>query len=114
LITFTPQTKTKKMIYQKHVFICTNQRAGNEKKSCGEENGLKLVAEFKKAIKDKHLPIKIRAQKCGCLDVCEKGPALVVYPEGVFYGGVKPEDVARIVDSHLENNIPVTDLRIDL
>lgn len=102
------------MIYQKHIFVCTNQRAGNERKSCGEENGMKLVAEFKKAINDKKLPVKIRAQKCGCLDVCEKGPSVVVYPEGVFYGGVKHEDVERIVESHIVNNIPVEELRIDL
>jgi (2Fe-2S) ferredoxin len=102
------------MIYQKHIFICCNQRASDQRKSCGEENGLKLVAEFKKQINDKRLPVKIRAQKCGCLDVCEKGPALVVYPEGVFYGAIKLEDVKQIVESHLVNNIPVKELRIDL
>ena len=48
------------------------------------------------------------------IDVCEKGPAVAIYPEGVFYGGVKQEDVSRIVESHLVNNIPVSDLRIDL
>lgn len=100
------------MIYQKHIFVCTNQRAGNERKSCGEEQGMQLVAAFKKAINDKKLPIKIRAQKCGCLDVCEKGPSVVVYPEGVFYGNVQLSDVDRIVESHIVNDKPVDDLII--
>ena len=101
------------MIYQKHIFVCTNQRAEGLRKSCGEENGLKLVAEFKKCINEKRLPVKIRAQKCGCLDVCEKGPSVAVYPDGVFYGGVKIEDISKIVESHIVNNIPVEELRID-
>jgi (2Fe-2S) ferredoxin len=98
------------MIYEKHIFVCTNQRAGNERKSCGEAHGLQLVAEFKKQINDHKLPVKIRAQKCGCLDICEKGPSVVVYPEGVFYGNVQVKDVERIVENHLLNNSPVREL----
>ena len=95
------------MIYHKHIFICVNQRAAGNKKSCGEEHGMMLVASFKKAIKDKDLKVKVRAQKCGCLDICEQGPSIVVYPEGVFYGGVQLKDVAEIVENHIVNNLPV-------
>jgi (2Fe-2S) ferredoxin len=102
------------MLYDKHIFVCTNQRASDApRKSCGEAQGLELIAEFKKLINYKKLPIKVRAQKCGCLDVCEKGPSVVIYPDAVFYGGVKKENVAEIVNSHIENNIPVEHLRID-
>ena len=100
------------MIYHKHIFICVNQRVGNDRKSCGEEHGMMLVAAFKKAIKDRELPVKVRAQKCGCLDVCEQGPSVVVYPEGVFYGGVQLKDVAEIVESHIANNCPIERLII--
>jgi (2Fe-2S) ferredoxin len=100
------------MKYDKHVFICTNQRAPGEKQSCGEQHGLSLVKEFKKLIKDKGLHVNIRAQKAGCLDVCELGPALVVYPEGIFYGSVSLADVGEIVDEHLVNNRPVERLRL--
>lgn len=100
------------MIYQKHIFICINEKIGSEKKSCGEEHGLALVSAFKKAIKDRGLKSKVRAQKCGCLDVCERGPALVVYPEGVFYGGVQIKDVKEIVEEHIANNRPVKRLII--
>ena len=100
------------MKYDKHVFICTNQRPEGAKQSCGEAHGLNLVKEFKRLIKEKGLHVNIRAQKAGCLDVCELGPALVVYPEGVFYGKVTDADVPEIVEEHLLNNRPVERLRL--
>lgn len=93
--------------FDKHIFICTNERAPGEKQSCGEQHGLALVAAFKKAIKDRKLPINVRAQRAGCVDVCIYGPTLVVYPEGVFYVGVTLNDVEEIVESHIVNNKPV-------
>lgn len=101
------------MLYQKHLFICTNQRPEGSRVCCGEEKGLALVAAFKKAIKDKGLNTEIRTQRTGCFDVCERGPGLVVYPEGVFYGKVQLSDVAEIVSEHLENNRIVERLVMD-
>jgi len=101
------------MRFEKHVFICTNQRAPGERKSCGEAHGLELVKLFKKLVKDKGLSTDVRAQKSGCLDACEFGPSLVVYPEGIFYGSVEVSDVEEIVTEHLEHNRPVQRLVID-
>ncbi len=101
------------MRFDKHVFICTNQRAPGERKSCGEAHGLELVKLFKKAVKDKGLNTSIRAQKTGCLDACDFGPALVVYPEGIFYGSIEFSDIDEIVNEHLANNRPVQRLIID-
>src|SRR6185436_15785964 len=101
------------MRFEKHVFVCTNQRKEGEKKSCGEECGMELVKTFKKLLKEKGLKGNIRAQRAGCLDACDFGPSIVVYPEGIFYGGVKPEDVNEIVDEHLISNRPVNRLIID-
>lgn len=99
--------------YEKHLFICTNQRPENAPRpSCGEQHGLALVAAFKKAIKDKQLNIPIRAQRTGCLDLCEQGPTVVVYPEGVFYGNVQLEDVQAIVDEHIVLGKPLERLRL--
>jgi len=92
------------MLYQKHIFICTNQRPEGSRVCCGEQHGLSLVAAFKKAIKDRGLNTEIRAQRAGCFDVCERGPSVVVYPEGIFYGKVQLSDVEEIVHEHLENN----------
>ncbi len=103
------------MKYKKHIFVCTNQRPeGATRPSCGDERGSALVSEFKKQIKEKGLNVEMRAQKTGCLDVCDFGPAIVVYPEGVFYQFVQLDDVAEIVESHLVNNIPVERLKMNV
>ena len=91
--------------YERHIFICINQREHEE--SCGEAIGMRLVAKFKKTIAEKNLKVPIRAQRAGCLDVCNFGPALVVYPEGIFYGHVQESDVEEIVESHIVHGNPV-------
>jgi (2Fe-2S) ferredoxin len=101
------------MKYKKHIFICTNQRAEGQRKSCGEACGMELVQEFKKQLKERGLGKDYRAQRTGCLDTCELGPSVVVYPEGVFYGGVTPADVQEIIDSHIVNDVPVERLKLE-
>ena len=102
------------MIYDKHIFICTNQRvAGAPRKSCGEAHGIEIVDTVKKKLKEKNLPIKLRAQKSGCLDICDFGQTLVIYPEGVFYVGVELNDVDEIIEEHIVNNRIVERLRLE-
>lgn len=98
--------------YDLHVFVCTNERTDG-RKSCGQEHGLALVQTMKEMLREKELPHSIRINKAGCLDVCAYGPALVVYPEGIWYGGVQQEDISEIVEEHLINGQPVERLRID-
>lgn len=74
---------------------------------------MELVKAFKKAVKDCGLKGTVRAQRSGCLDACEFGPSMVVYPEGIFYGGVQLSDVDEIVREHIINNRPVDRLIID-
>lgn len=101
------------MIYEKHIFICTNQRAeGAARKSCGEAHGLVIVDAFKKKLKELNLPIKLRAQRAGCLDICDFGQTVVVYPEGVFYVGVELSDVDEIITEHIIGNHVVERLRL--
>ncbi|WP_420146888.1 (2Fe-2S) ferredoxin domain-containing protein [Spirosoma sp.] len=100
------------MKYKKHVFICNNQKPA-PKKSCGEVHGNELVEAFKAALVQRGLQREMRAQRTGCLDACAFGPALVVYPEGTYYGNVQLSDVDEIVDSHLVNNQPVERLKLE-
>ena len=95
------------MIYDVHIFVCVNQRTGSDKLSCGEAHGLELVSEFKKKVKEIGGKRKIRVNKSGCLGICDFGPTVAIYPEGIFYVGVNKADVSEIVNSHLLNNIPV-------
>jgi (2Fe-2S) ferredoxin len=95
------------MVYDVHIFVCNNQRTESEKLSCGEAHGLELVGEFKKQLKDMPIKLKTRANKSGCLGICDFGPTVVIYPEGTFYVGVRKSDVKEIVESHIINKIPV-------
>ena len=58
-------------------------------------------------MKDAGLKLTVRANKAGCLDQCEHGPTVVVYPEAVWYGHVTPADVDEIVTEHLVHGRPV-------
>lgn len=101
-------------IYNKHIFICNNQRpADAPKKSCGSEHGKKLLDLFREKIKEKKLPINIRTQTAGCLGICNFGPTIAIYPEGVFYVGVQEADVAEIIEEHLIKNNPVKRLLLN-
>ena len=73
---------------------------------------MQLVAAFKKAVKDRDLNTRVRAQRAGCFDICESGPNVVVYPEGVFYGNVQLSDVEEIMEEHIVNDRPVERLRL--
>jgi (2Fe-2S) ferredoxin len=54
----------------------------------------------------------VRANRAGCLDACEAGVTVVVYPEGVWYARVTPDDVDTIIDEHIMGGRPVEHLRI--
>ena len=100
------------MHFEKHVFICTNDKDA-PKKCCGSAHGMELIQAFKDEWAKSGNISKIRIQKSGCLDFCGKGPTMVVYPEGVFYGKVQLSDVEEIVSEHVENNRIVERLVID-
>jgi (2Fe-2S) ferredoxin len=88
--------------FQRHLFVCTNRREPGHPKGCCAEKGSETIREMlKDEIKRLRLQSTVRANIAGCLDACECGPTIVVYPEGVWYGGVKPEDVREIVDRHI-------------
>lgn len=101
------------MHFKKHVFVCTNQRADG-RKCCGDVDGMALVTEFKRLMKEQGLTVNMRAQKTGCFDLCAFGPTVMVYPEGTIYGGVQLADVAEIVESDLKQNKLVERLVVEV
>jgi (2Fe-2S) ferredoxin len=101
------------MRFRYHVFVCENRRDPSDPRgSCGEKGSGAIRAALKEELAKRGLHRKIRANSAGCLDGCAFGPTVVVYPEGVWYGHVKPEDVPEIVESHLVNGVPVERLRL--
>ena len=100
--------------YQHHVLFCTNQREPGERGCCNQHGASELLKYAKNRIRDLDLnaPGKVRVQKAGCMERCEEGPILVVYPEGVWYTYVDQADIDEIIDEHILNGRIVERLRL--
>ena len=99
--------------YRQHVFFCCNQRDGG-RPSCNDKGATALRDYCKGKVKKLGLAGqgRVRVNMAGCLDRCEEGPTIVVYPEGVWYRYASEADIDEIVDSHLVNGRVVERLRI--
>ena len=99
--------------FKHHVFFCCNQRAAGES-CCNDHNASELQTYAKERIAALGLKGKgkIRINKAGCLDRCDEGPVLVVYPDNVWYTYVDREDIDEIIDSHLVHGRIVERLRL--
>lgn len=99
--------------YRHHVFVCQNERPDGHPRGCCKSKGsVELHAALKEAVAKAGLSNDVRVNKSGCLDHCEQGATVVVYPEAVWYGHVALTDVDAIVQEHLVNGRPVGRLRI--
>jgi (2Fe-2S) ferredoxin len=97
----------------KHVFVCTQSRPpGHPRGSCGATNSPLILQEFMQQFEQQQLWGKIAVTGCGCLGTCSSGPSVLVYPEGVMYGGVDKEGVTAIIEEHLLGDKPVERLRV--
>ena len=87
--------------YDAHVFCCTNRRAdGHPRGSCAER-GSEALRDYMKS-KAKALGLKnVRINSAGCLDRCELGPTVVIYPEGVWYSVSTREEIDEVLEKHL-------------
>lgn len=96
-----------------HVFMCTSSRInGQQKGYCHQQESVNLVQAFMEEIEDRELSGEVVLSNTGCFGICEKGPIVVVYPEGVWYGNVTAADVEEIFDEHFEGGKPVERLMI--
>jgi len=88
--------------YQHHIFFCLNKRENGEA-CCADHNAQAAFDRCKQQVKAQGLmgPGKVRVNKAGCLDRCEEGPCLVVYPDNVWYTYVDREDIDEIIDRHI-------------
>lgn len=94
--------------FEKHVFVCTNTRPeGHARGCCSAKNSVALRERLKQLVANRGLKNRFRINTAGCLDQCEHGVTVVIYPEAVWYGFVKMEDVEEILESHLIGGVPV-------
>ena len=88
--------------FQRHVFVCINERPADHPKGCCKaKGGVEVRDELKTELKKRGISKIVRANNSGCLDQCEHGVSVVVYPEQVWYGNVTVADIPEIVDKHL-------------
>ena len=100
------------MYYRRHAFFCNNLREG---RACCQDHGAEQARAHAKArVKAAGLshPGGVRVNRAGCLDRCEEGPVVVVYPEGTWYTYADLADVDEIVDEHLVHGRVVKRLQI--
>lgn len=90
--------------YRYHVFFCVNQREAGA--ACCQNHQAQAMREYAKA-RSKQLGLtphgRVRINSAGCMNRCELGPVLVIYPEGVWYTYQQPADIDEILESHLLN-----------
>ena len=86
-----------------HVFTCTNVRPeGHPRGSCARKRSVEL-RDYMKA-KAKAMGLKgVRVNAAGCLDRCELGPNMVIYPDGIWYHFENEADVDEILETHIKN-----------
>jgi (2Fe-2S) ferredoxin len=98
------------LYFDAHLFVCCNRRPdGHARGSCAASGSEKLRDYMKARAKEMGLP-SLRVNSAGCLDRCELGPCLVIYPEGVWYRITSPADIDRVLEAHVRDGGRATDL----
>jgi len=107
-------TKETDQYYEHHVFCCLNERKSGHKLGCCISRGAQpLFNYFKARMKEEGFKGRVRTNKAGCLDRCEFGPVMVVYPEGIWYTYHSNEDIEEIIEQHFKQGKIVTRLKLE-
>ncbi|MBV9859977.1 MAG: (2Fe-2S) ferredoxin domain-containing protein [Alphaproteobacteria bacterium] len=92
------------LFYGRHVFMCTNVRPAGHPRGCCSNHGSEQLRNYMK-LRAKEMGFDdTRVNSAGCLDRCELGPTMVIYPEGVWYTYHDRADIDEILESHLGKN----------
>src|ERR1017187_9815277 len=95
--------------FRYHVYVCDQQKPEGVP-CCTARGSRDMIEVLRREIAAQGLANAVQITTCGSLGLCERGPNMVVYPEGVWYSGVRAEDVHEIVDSHFRQGRPVSRL----
>jgi len=89
------------LFYERHVFCCINERAQGHPRGCCAAGGAQALRDYMKQQARRLGKRAVRINQAGCLDRCELGPVMVIYPEGVWYAYRTQADVDEIIQTHL-------------
>lgn len=99
--------------FDAHVFVCCNRRPdGHPRGSCAAKGSERLRDYMKARAKELGLAPRVRVNMAGCLDRCEHGPCIVIYPEGIWYSVGSTADVDRVLIEHVQQGGRVPDLML--
>ncbi len=87
--------------YRYHIYIC-DQKKPEGIPCCSARGSAKVIDTLRKLIISRGLTNDVHITTCGSLGLCERGPNMVVYPDGIWYSGITPEDIHEIVSEHLQ------------
>ena len=88
----------KDLPHKKIVFVCINRRAEGERTCCDSKGGAELHARLKELIRERGYRTKIRVSKSGCMDRCEEGANMMVFPDNTWLSHVGDGDLEGLVD----------------
>lgn len=108
-----PLPRDQEVVYSVHVFCCTHRRPETHRRGCcGSKSSESLANYMCRRGMAKGRGKSIRINLSGCLNMCEYGPAMVIYPEGVWYRYESELDIEEILDKHIYRGEQVTRLLI--
>ncbi len=97
--------------FRHHVYICQADKP-EWVPACPKKGGKEVLEVLRSELEKQGIHEDVQVTPCGCLGICERGPNLVVYPEGAWYTGVTPADVPLLVEEHLKNGRQVARLAV--
>jgi (2Fe-2S) ferredoxin len=89
-----------------HVYVCTQEKPAG-KESCSSRGSAAVLDALRAELGKAGLGDEVQVTTCGSIGLCDRGPNMIVYPEGVWYSGVQVADVAEIVREHFGHGRPV-------
>jgi (2Fe-2S) ferredoxin/predicted O-methyltransferase YrrM len=92
--------------FRYHVFVCDQQKAEGVP-CCSVRGSSRVIDALRQELAARKLGDEVQLTICGSLGLCERGPNMVVYPEGIWYSGVSPQDVPEIVEKHFQHGTVV-------
>lgn len=95
--------------FRYHVYVCTQEKPEGQP-SCSSNGCARVLDALRAEVGKAGLGDEVQVTTCGSLGLCERGPNMVVYPEGVWYSRVQVEDIPKIVGEHFGHGRPVARL----
>jgi (2Fe-2S) ferredoxin len=95
-----------------HIFVCVNRRPEFHARGSCAARGSEKLRDYMK-VRAKELGVKrVRVNTAMCLDRCEHGPCIVVYPEGIWYRVSNEKDVDAVLEGHVKRGLRLHDLML--